>query len=98
MANEQRQVGVLGEIGRRDAVEGLGRAIVFGAREHELHVGEPTELGARDREVFFAQLDADYPARGKAPGDGKRGDAGAAGKVEDALGLGRDALDDTPLP
>jgi hypothetical protein len=98
VAHEHRQVRVLGEIGRRDAVEGLLRAVVLGAREHELDVAEPAQLGAGDLEVFLAQLDADHAARGKAPRNREGGNAGAAGKVQDSLGAGGDALDDAPLP
>jgi hypothetical protein len=98
VAHEQRQVGVLGEIGRGNAVKRLLRAVVLGAREHELDVVEPAQLGASDREVFLAQLDADHAARRKAPSNGEGRDAGTAGKVEDALGPGRDALDNAALP
>jgi hypothetical protein len=98
VAHEHWQVGILGEIGRRNAIERLLRAVVLGAREHELDVVEPAQLVAGDLEVFLAQLDADHAARGKAPGNGEGRDAGAAGKVQDSLGAGGDALDDAAFP
>jgi hypothetical protein len=59
---------------------------------------EPAHLGAGDGEIFVAQLDPDHAAAGKTSRDGDRRDTGAAGEVQDALGPGRNALDDAPLP
>ena len=50
------------------------------------------------REARSDREKGNHAARRKAPGNGEGGYAGSAGKIEDALGPGRDALDDAALP
>jgi hypothetical protein len=100
VAHEPRQVGVLGEVRGGNAIKGLARAVILGARAYELDVLQPalTDLFARERKVLLAQLDADDAALREAPGDRNRRNSGSAGEVENARGARRDFADDAPLP
>src|SRR5947207_1714900 len=98
MPYQKRQIRVLGEIGRSDAVEGLARAVILGARQHQFYVFHIPKPLTRECEILLAQLHADDAAARKALCDRERGDAGAAREVENALGIGRDQADDAPLP
>jgi hypothetical protein len=99
-ARQQRQVGVLREVRRRDAVELERARKILGARKDELDVRDRVvrRLVARDPQILVTQLDADNVATRETSRDRECRDAGPAREIEHRTVAVRDAREHPLLP